>query len=217
MQFNEKFEAMEVIYQEMCQKVTNPKNFFFTEKYMKLRQTVQAVCLKTEKIFNNYIDVLMDDAEQDEFKQVKLYMCYPVRYLKRKKDKPLSDEKKAAVRLKLEQTAALGLMVHLFLVAEPAREKGFAKIDMTKVEKEWASRILRTDKVMKQYNIGVRKMPGKIFDAFYKEHIEPFITGELNIKGLLTKKRHYDFFHKLFFSGALLGLEIDFAARMLQD
>lgn len=215
MEFKTEFDTMEKIYQDMCHKATNPKNFFFTSRYATLRSMVKEVGQTGEKTLNNYIDVLMGEKDLPHFSQVKLYMCYPERYLKTKKDKPLSPEKKEKIRTMLEQTAALGLIVHLFLVAEPCREKNFSSINMEEVEKEWSKRILRTDRVLKQYNIGVRKMPGKIFDAFYKEYIEPFITGELNISGFLKKKKHYDFFHRLFFSGALLGLEIDFACRML--
>lgn len=217
MNFDTSFDQLEAIYQAMCHKITNPKNFFFTSRYSHLRSMAKEVSKIAEKTLNDYVDILMDEKELSHFKQVKLYMCYPERYLKIKKDKSLSLEKKQKIRTMLEQTASLGLMVHLFLVAEPCREKNFAQIDISRVEKEWASRILKTDRVLRQYNIGVRKMPGKIFDAFYKEHIEPFITGELHITGLLKKKRHYDFFHKLFFSGALLGLEIDFATRMLHE
>lgn len=217
MSFETRFDELETVYQAMCHKVTNPKNFFFTAKYSHLRSIVKEVGKKAEKTLTNYIDILMGEQDLPHFEQVKLYMCYPERYLKIKKDKPLLPEKKKKIRLILEQTVSLGLIVHLFLVAEPCREKNFSSIDMNGVEKEWASRILKTDRVLRQYNIGVRKMPGKIFDAFYKEYIETFITGELHITGFLKKKRHYDFFHKLFFSGALLGLEIDFATRMLHD
>ncbi|SHG42290.1 hypothetical protein SAMN02745221_00166 [Thermosyntropha lipolytica DSM 11003] len=217
MEFKTEFDTLEKIYQDMCHKATNPKNFFFTSRYAHLRSMVKDVALIGETSLNNYVDVLMGEKDLPHFAQVKLYMCYPERYLKAKKDESLSPEKKKKIRHMLEQTVSLGFIVHLFLVAEPCREKNFSRIEMQGVEKEWASRILRTDRVLRQYNIGVRKMPGKIFDAFYKEYIEPFITRELHITGWLKKKRHYDFFHKLFFSGALLGLEIDFATRMLHD
>lgn len=216
MDFTERFNATEIIYQEVTKKVANPRNFFFTDTYAELRRMAIEISSRLENLVKQYIQALLNETDNPEFKTVCSHMSYTKNYLKKDSDELSSDEY-SQVKDLLDTTVRLGLMVHLFLVKSPTREKWYKKVDIDGIRKEWLARILRSDRIAKQYNIDVKKLPGKIFDGYYDNYLEPVLRNDLGMDGFLKMKKQYDFFRKLFFSGVLLGLENDFGTRVAKS
>lgn len=212
MSFSNRFDETEKIYQDVCHKVANPQNFFFTSTYASLHRMTFEVSLTVDSLLTALVDVLMDENISDDFKNVHSYMCYTKKYLKEKA--PLDKKKYTLIRNLLDTTLRLGLMTHLFLVLSPSREDWYKELDLVHIRKEWSQRMLRVEKIINRYNNDVKKLPCKMFEGYYKHYVEPVLREDLSIQGVLKMKRQYDFFRKLFFCGVLLGLESDYGTRI---
>lgn len=211
MDYAERFKHTERIYQEVCGRLTNPRNFFFTQAYADLRITNLKVSSQLDNFLKALVDVLLGSREgTDDYWTVQRHWAYPDNHIKNKE----AAEQHALLEELLLNSTRLGLMVHLFLVKGPTREEWIEVIDLDSVRREWLARIIRVDRLMQRYNSDVRRMPGRIFDGYYCEYVEPRLREELSMSGFLTMKRQYDYFRRLFFAGILLGLETDLAIRL---
>ncbi|MDD3889749.1 MAG: hypothetical protein PHR65_07475 [Syntrophomonadaceae bacterium] len=214
MDFLESFDQTEIIYQDLCNKIANPRNFFFTRTYMELRRITLAVSHKLESLLNEYINALVSDQEVSEFKDV--FECTAGFYknLKIKEYEQIPREKYERVSHLIATAARLGLMAHLFLVTTPTREEWYEKVDLEFVRQEWLDTLGSMKQIIRRYNTNIENIPGKLFDEYYLHYVKPVLENDFNLRSIIKLKQQQNYFKKIYFGGILLGLETDFAARM---
>lgn len=213
MGFIESFDQTEIIYQDVCKKIANPQNFFFTRTYMDLRSLALAVSNRLDDLINQYITVLIEENEIPEFRNVYEYMGCFSKLLKLKEYEKLSGEKHERICCLIATTARLGLMAHLFLVTAPTREEWYEKVDLEFIRREWLENLLRMKQIIKRYDSNIKNIPGKIFDGYYEHYIKPVLDEDFSTFNVIKVKKQQNYFKKIYFGGVLLGLEADFATR----
>lgn len=216
MSYTQKFDHAERIYQDICKQVAEPQNFFFTSIYRDLRQDAYAVSSHLTPLAETLVNVTLDEEVPPCFTPIQRIMNYKALYFKGRCRRELDKNQYDKLRLTLDTTVHMGLLVHLFLVLSPGRQEIYSQVNMEELTRDWVLRIPRLHRLIPRYDADVKKLPSAMYDAYYKTYVLPFISNDLMQKGYFRMKEQQKFFKQLFFSGTLLGLETDFACRQIQ-
>ncbi len=217
MSYTQKFDYTERIYQDVCHQVAEPRNFFFTSTYIGLRQDAYAVSSHLTPLAEALVDLTLDEEAPPEFRPLNRIMNYRKLFLRSRKRRELSLAQYEQLRLSLDTTIHMGLLVHLLLVLSPGRKENYPWLDMDQLACSWVYRIPFLPRIIPRYDADVKKLPSAMFDAYYQDYVFPFVKNELKMKVYFAMKNQRRFFNQLFFSGVLLGLESDFACRQMQS
>lgn len=217
MSYTQKFDYTERIYQDVCHQVAEPRNFFFTSTYIGLRQDAYAVSSHLTPLAEALVDLTLDEEAPPEFRPLNRIMNYRKLFLRSRKRRELSLAQYEQLRLSLDTTIHMGLLVHLLLVLSPGRKENYPWLDMDQLACSWVYRIPFLPRIIPRYDADVKKLPSAMFDAYYQDYVFPFVKNELKMKGYFAMKNQRRLFNQLFFSGVLLGLESDFACRQMQS
>jgi hypothetical protein len=196
------------LYQSIASSVTKTQNYFSTDEYRKLEQANETAFEKIEPLCNSLIGILQgkNNGEDIDLPEAGNKIGFYTRIL-RKQPEALSSSLKEEIDGIIEDSFLLGLICHLYLYDNPARN-GFEKVDAADVIKKLAPNIMSSSGKMRKYDKKLNTIPILIFENYYDNHIAPVLNSKLDL-GLLQCASARNYFTNLFFSGARFGEMLD--------
>jgi hypothetical protein len=208
------FSEFTKLYQSIVSSVTNPKDYFSSDEYLKFEQSAEVAYIRAEPLCKPAIKVLQGIKKGEEigFPYIEREIGFYNRILKQPAEM-LSAEIRKAADVIINDMFLLGLISHLFLFDCPSRS-GFENVDIRAVMNGLIPKILSSSGKMRKYNKEFNTVPVLIFEKYYEINIAPLLKEQLKL-GALNRAGAHNYFTNLFFSGARFGELLDKETKKL--